>query len=311
MGIQYSYLTDNGLICVQGAEATSFLQGQLTCNMATLQPQHVQLAGYCNRQGRLHAIMLVYCLSDSDGRLTYLLQLPHDIIEQSLQQLTQYAAFSNVNITNVSDQWHSIGIIDSEESTLTMSNQLSFPSSLNACHITDAYIVAKVAENTSRYCLLCRDKTNPIIAWLSQHATCVEQNIWHCENIRAGIAYIHADTIEAFTPHQVNLQLVDGVSFDKGCYLGQEVVARMHHLGKLKQHAYYAISTTQDELVITPGDPIVSQAQKIVGHVINSSYLNNSYHLLISVQDVATEQTLTLKKAPTITLELKELPYHW
>ncbi len=311
--ILFGHLIDHGIMTVTGNDAMTFLQGQLTCDMTSVTPQHSQLAGYCNRQGRLHAIMRVYCMNDRDNVPSYLLRLPRDIIEHTLAQLQQYAVFSNVTLADASDTWQLIGVMFSEGTPATSLAEINLPSQHDACQHTKTTLIAAIPGLTQRYEILCQDKHNACIDWLSQHATCVEPNHWQYHDIRAGIPRVHANTIETFTPHNVNLQLINGISFTKGCYLGQEIVARMHHLGKLKQHAYHVTCKADQSLVPTPGDTVVTSdnPDKTIGQLITASYIDNTYHMLLSLQDAYVNQPIALKQSPTLSLQLETLPYCW
>lgn len=307
--IQYCNITDSGIILINGKDAATFLQGQLTCDIAALQPQHMQLAGYCNRQGRLQAILYVFCLIDDNNEKLYLLYLPTDIINHCLTQLKKYAAFSKVALADASQQWRCAGLFVPKGTTSIA--DLALPTNKNNYCINNNCIIGKIAEE--RYILLYQDTNNATLTWLSQQGVLVSQQHFQCAQIQDGIASIHAPTIEAFTPHHVNLPLVNGVSFNKGCYLGQEVVARMQHLGKLKQHGYYATGVVNNHYCINDGDEIIIQNEpnKTIGHVICHSQIEDTCHLLLSLQDSALNATLTFKKSPSIILQLHKLPYSW
>jgi len=113
-------------------------------------------------------------------------------------------------------------------------------------------------------------------------------NTWHLQNINENIPEIYPETFEKFTPHDLNLQLIDAIDFEKGCYQGQEIIARMHYRGKLKQHLYRAvIETTQP---ITPCTKIINQENKTVGYIVDCCKNSNKTELLISAKDKAIDQ---------------------
>src|SRR5262249_51229200 len=134
---------------------------------------------------------------------------------------------------------------------------------------------------------------------------------WKLENIMAGIPTIYPQTSELFTPHMINYHLINGVSFNKGCFVGQEVIARTQHLGKLKRHMYrlQVISDKRPE----PGDPVFSREQE-VGTVVDASpdpQLQSGYQLLAVIHDEKfIDQGLSLTPNGA-SLSLQSLPYTW
>ena len=241
-------LSQYGIIQVQGKDSQKFLQGQLTCDLMTVVSQCASLAAFCNAKGRVIASMRLW-QHDSD---CYYLLLPRDNLNNCLQQLQKYAMFSKVTLSNHSEQCNIMGII-SDEKQSTM-----------------------IALDEQRYFYL-GDET--------LHYQPITENQWDLLNIQSAQAHINHVISEKFTPHDLNYPQLGGVSFNKGCYVGQEVIARMEHLGKLKKHLYYCVADTAE---LPAAGSTVTQNSKSVGQLVNACIDNQAQcHALAVVNDQA------------------------
>lgn len=132
-----------------------------------------------------------------------------------------------------------------------------------------------------------------------------DKSAWELQDILAGIPTIYPETIGEFTPHQINYQLINGVSFNKGCYTGQEIIARMHYLGKPKQQMYRVSFVCEHPP--TPGTKIYnSNAQKVGTLVTAAPVAQNDYQALAVLQNDAITENLYVD---SILLTLLDLPY--
>lgn len=131
-------------------------------------------------------------------------------------------------------------------------------------------------------------------------------NHWQLQEIRAGIPTIYPETIGEFTPHQINFQLINGINFNKGCYIGQEIIARMHYLGKLKQQMY-RVSFNSPQLP-KPGTKLFNDNAQEIGQLVNAVLVTeNHYEALAVLQNDAIKEAIYLQ--PRIILTLLDLPY--
>jgi hypothetical protein len=213
----YTELQNQGLIQVQGPDAKTFLQGQLTCDLNTVTAQQSQLGAHCNLKGRMISLFRVM----QWGPEHYMLSLPLTMVSSALQNLKKYAIFSKVTIDDQSQQFIKIGIAgDQAPSTIATVNAdyvLQYPdSSLPRFEI---YTTSALTPSFS--------KKDPL--W------------WAQLDIQAGIPTVYPETIEMFLPHHVNLFALGGIGLEKGCYLGQEIIARMHYKGNIKKKLMYAM----------------------------------------------------------------------
>lgn len=129
---------------------------------------------------------------------------------------------------------------------------------------------------------------------------------WELQDIHTGIATVFPETRGAFTPHQLNYHLVNGISFNKGCYTGQEIIARMHYLGKLKQQLHQVSFTTEQPLIL--GTSIHNADQQTVGTLINIAETTPTHYVALAVlQNDALPQSLYLTAKHPILLTLQEM----
>jgi folate-binding protein YgfZ len=192
-----------GLLAVTGADARAFLHAQLTNNIETLGAERAVLAGWCTAKGRLLATMLV--IPSPDG---FLLQLAKDLAPAVAKRLSMYILRSKVKITDESEAWAQYGVWHAVPRVTWDGDTVSIPVS-NSRSLS---IGKSLAQNCSR-----------------------KEEDWTLEEIRAGRPWISAATQDQFVPQMVNLETIGGVDFQKGCYPGQEIVARAQYRGEVKR----------------------------------------------------------------------------
>lgn len=247
----FTYLDSMGLIAVTGIDAEKFLQGQLTCDVLSMQTQ--ALGAYCNRQGRVLATF--YLIKQIDR---YFLYLPRNNLAATLADFNRYAPLSKVELHDVSDQWISVGMVGYEAISAWNQGMLE--------HANDILQLTIGDSKQARYLYLAPRTYLPTIQRVLQTITPSEPKQWFLADIHAKIPNIHDKTRALFTPQDINYSLLGGVSFKKGCYIGQEIVARMHYLGKAKQSLYHV--ALKSKALIEEGQAITQQA-KTIGYWVN------------------------------------------
>jgi len=220
-----------GCIRATGADVQTFLQGQLSNDINQLQNAHVQLSAYCNPKGRMLAQFLV--IPDQQD---FLLLLPRSILEPTLKRLRMFVLRSQVTLTDASDDTVCLGIAGNAASSLLPS---PVPRQDYQLTQSDDILISQLPAPCPRYLLLCPPaRATAIWQQATAQLLATDQHLWHWLDIQAGLPSIWPQTVEEFVPQMVNLELIDGVNFKKGCYPGQEIVARMHYLGKPKRRMY-------------------------------------------------------------------------
>jgi hypothetical protein len=229
-------LSAYGLIRVSGADAGTFLQGQLTNDVSALDAGHSQLNGWLTAKGRLLAVLRVF-RRDTD----WLLRLPQILVEPIVKRLRLFVLRAQVQIEDAATDLAGFALCG-EDSPPLLAEVLGFKpclqdeGSLIEC---DGVSILRAPGESPRFELYAPPATLAAL-WkqLGESAQPANDASWRLLELRAGLPEIYPETQDRLVPQMANLQLVGGVSFTKGCYPGQEIVARMHYLGALKRRMY-------------------------------------------------------------------------
>ena len=225
-------LTHLGLFECSGEDASSFLQNQVTSDVNHLSPDLAQHSAWCSAKGRMLASLLLYRQNNGLQAL-----ISADLLESSLKRLQMFVLRSRVKLSDRSDNQRVLGLSGPHVEQALQAVDAPVPGSDLAKGTWAAGTVIRLREN--RFILVLDGEQAPAL-WqqLVGVAKPVSPKVWQWLEIQAGIPLISAATREAFVPQMANLDKIGGVSFRKGCYPGQEVVARTQYLGKIKRHLY-------------------------------------------------------------------------
>ncbi len=226
-----SDLSGLGLIRVSGEDARQFLQGQLTNDINQVDAGRSQLSSYCSPKGRM---LTSFRILERDGDL--LLMLPMERLEAVLKRLRMFVLRSRAKLEDASGELARVEL--SGECALDLL-PVEPPAEDDAITFQDGYSVIRIAGDRPRFEVIAPpSQIEALWKEAATRATPTGFAAWKLLDIRAGIPSVWEETVEAFVPQMANLQAVKGVSFTKGCYTGQEIVARMQYLGKLKRRMY-------------------------------------------------------------------------
>jgi folate-binding protein YgfZ len=264
---QIVFLKDLAVIKISGKKTQEFLQGQMTCDVLTATEEKIIIGAACNHQGRILAICFLMRSSED-----YLCILPKDISTSFIQHLNKYAVFSKVSIVDVSIEYYLYGWLGDR-----------LPDYLK--HLANAFLLKGFV---TRYLILSREKLNAKGA--------PNDTLWKLMDIYSGLPTIHLSTVGKVTPHMVDLQLLGGVSFSKGCYVGQEIIARTQYLGKSKKHLCRA--EMEGMIEMSEGETIFSDSQES-GWVINTVNYQEITYLLVVLQE-PIDRSFLLKGQPLL-----------
>lgn len=276
-------LSHLGLIALDGPEAASFLQGQVTNDVNAIGPTHTQLSAHCSPKGRMLASFRVL---RQDERI--LLQLPRGLVPGLLQRLRMFLLRAKATIADISDEQVAVGLAGDCAPALLAPHFPELPQGDNDLTRAGGVSAIRLPAPVPRFLLL--GSPEPMQAlWtaLEGRAQVVDPGYWALLDIRAGLPQVLPETREAFVPQMVNLQLIDGVSFTKGCYTGQEVVARMQYLGKLKRRMYWA--EVASEGAPSPGDELYaegSSSEQGAGRVVAAQPSGPGRYELLAVVEI-------------------------
>jgi folate-binding protein YgfZ len=228
-------LTDLGLIRVSGVDSAVFLHNLLTNDISGIKPDGARFAGFCTAKGRLLALLLIWREGDD-----FLLMLPRDILPVILKKLSMYVLRSKVKLNDTSDEKILLGLSGAVLPAPTFAQELNGLARFGTGSIDGGQAIRL---DQTRW-LLALDPAAATSIWqqLSTSVRPVGLGAWHWLEIAAGQPRVVASTQEAFVPQMLNMELaaVGGVSFSKGCYPGQEIVARTQYLGKVKRRTFRA-----------------------------------------------------------------------
>jgi len=262
-------LSHLGVIQASGEDAASFLQGQLTNDINQVDEQHCQISGYCNPQGRLLAIFQIFRFQGD-----YFLLLPSSLLHETLERLKKFILMSKVAIKDASDDWVRIGIYGKQASERLQPLLDSLPDTQHSACVSAGLCTLPVSTGSVPRFLVFGPPADMQNLWnkLNVHLAPVGASNWGWHDIQAGIPVVYPETIGSFIPQMVNLEAFDGINYKKGCYTGQEIIARLHYRGKLKRRMYLAyIARDGFDTPPQPGDILyhdqADQESKAIGHI--------------------------------------------
>jgi len=296
-------LSQLGVIAFRGDDAATFLQGQLTNDVRSLHADAAQWNGYCSPKGRLLGNFLLWRQGED-----YCLQLSADILPGVLKRLSMFILRAKVQGRDASDESVRLVVAGKQAQAAVTAAMGAVPEAAMRSIISDAGQVVRVGDD--KFVLSIVAERAPAV-WqvLRQSAIPVGAPVWDWLRLNAGIPMIVAATQEQFVPQMVNLEVIGGVSFQKGCYPGQEIVARSQYLGKLKRRMFLAHVDAE----AAPGDSLYSAdiEGQATGTVVNAAPAPTGGFDVLAVAQVesASTQILHLKASDGPALSLKPLPY--
>ena len=288
LNVEQSYATVLGgdaFIQVQGIDAAKFLQGQVTCDMDEVNPAQMRFGAHCTHKGRMIGSFMASKI-DSD---TYLLKTAADNIENLLNSLKKYIVFSKAE-ASIAKDWIAIGLSGADSESVVSQFFGELPAGDNQKVIHDNIHCHQISDGQRYEIWLSQSHAQDFWPHCNKLVSASSLN-WQLENIRAGIGQVIADTTEKFIPQAINLHEVGGVSFTKGCYTGQEIVARMKYLGNQKRHmAHFSATGTS---LAAGSNVFIQSSDKNVGEVVNCvTTSNHSCEGLVVIVDDALSDTI-------------------
>ncbi|MBE9568497.1 MAG: folate-binding protein YgfZ [Proteobacteria bacterium] len=297
-------------VVIAGDDAVSFMQGQFTNDVALVDEDNSQLSAFCNNKGRMLANFRLF-----KHQQNYFISLKSDLVESSIEHLQNYVLRAHVAIQDVSEQLIHLGVSGKNAVSLLSPFIEDIKQDIDSVSHSDNYIaicVASAQGDTPRYEIFCSpDDAKDLWQKLSPQVEVVDPSSWEYLNIQAGLPFIDSKTSGEFVPQMVNMELLNGVSFTKGCYTGQEIVARMHYLGKLKKRCFKINIDTEKRP--HAGDTLFAEnarAGQNTGIIIQAEKNPDSgYDALAVIQIADSEAKLFLGDAEGPAVAVKELPY--
>jgi hypothetical protein len=300
-GTILSDLSHRGVIGINGEDSQTFLQGQTT-NDVRLATERAQYNSLCTPKGRMLASFLLW--RDADG---YFLQLPAALQAGIQKRLTMYVLRSKVKVRDATEESVRLGVAGAGAEALLQAAIGALPSEVMGVARHDKGTIIRLGA--TRFEIVTAPEQGPAL-WeeLSRLATPAGSTCWEWLEIHAGIPVILPQTQEQFTPQMANFEAIGGVSFNKGCYTGQEIVARTQYLGKVKRRLYLA--HVDSDSAPQPGDELFG-AEPTAGMVVNVQPApGGGYDLLAVIPTASVEAgAVHFKSAEGPALHFLPLPY--
>jgi folate-binding protein YgfZ len=285
-----------GIIRAAGADAASFLHNQLTNDVLLMKEGKCRLAAFCNAKGRMQASFVVYKRSAEE----LLLIGRKDLLAQTVKRLSMFVLRAKAKLTDASDEFQLLGLAG--DAVLTALNAASAePWHRHTAADADVLTLYPALGQVRAFWVAEKDTVVPTGPALSAE-------LWQVGEVMSGIAWVELATFEAFVPQMLNYESVDGVNFKKGCYPGQEVVARSQFRGTLKRRAFIV----QSAAPMAAGQEVFSSldATQPCGLVAQAAHDGASHVAVVELQLTATENSsLHLGAADGPVLSLLPLPY--
>lgn len=305
-------LADLGLLALSGQDAASLLHRLLTNDVERLRTSEARLAGICSQKGRLQGSFLVWKSGDA-----IMLQLPREIQPSTHKRMQMYVMRDKVEITDVTTENVLLGMGGQAAQNVLTNWFPELPAEPYGLVHNETGTLIRVADafDAPRFeWILSKETLNNIWPALSANLTLTNQAAWRLADIDAGIPQIVTATQEQFVPQMVNYELVGGVSFKKGCFIGQEIVARTQHLGKIRRRMLAATIEMQSAPSQTLSGVDVYSSEdpsQPCGMIVNAEYVSDATVMcLVSMRlDAAESGTIHLGDPNGPALQFKPLPY--
>ena len=284
------------VLTVSGKDAAKLLQGQITCDVNVVSETKSSLGALCNPKGRAITTFLLVKTGD-----VFLMVLPKELLEAVKKRLQMYVLRSDVTLTDSSGQLCLVGLChpDNQSGSLFATTQ-------------EEIIAVNLSETESRY-LVIAEVDKAIALWSdrigNQGFQPENSEQWRYLDIISGIPWLTTETCEEFIPQMLNLDLLGGISFNKGCYTGQEIVARTHYLGKAKRALFLAECDTP--YTPEPNSTIIDDrtgTEQAIGKVL----LAQSFHSAHGNEGTRCKMLIVLQVSNTDTgnLQLKDINHN-
>jgi hypothetical protein len=309
----YARLPGIGVLSVAGRDAAKFLQGQATCDILGLPPGQTTLGAFCTAKGRALAVFRVLRVEDR-----VFLLLPSDLLEAVRLHLRKYVLRAEVRIEDASAHWAAFGLFGQQSAAalhalglppLDQDNEAEGQGGL----LASFYAIRMPDVGGPRVLVLADAAKAEGIGrfWEAQGFARLDEACWHLEDIRAGLPTVTPATAEAFVPQMLNLDLLGGISFNKGCYTGQEIVARTHYLGSLKRRMFRLRGGEGPPPRAGDGLSVGEGEERNAGTVVAAAASPDGGYELLAVLggDLAETAGSVFKTAGGARLALSDLPY--
>ena len=291
----WSKLTQYVVLRCSGPDARKFLQGQFTCDVNNLTPNQTSLGACCTPKGRMLALFRIAQAGEE-----FWLRLPRELAPGLMEHLKKYMVFFKASLA-LDESIQVLGWVPH-----TPTSELDLPEGVDQSVTTSDSVLVRVPGDTARYEIWA---TGSQLEELQAQLPAEQQqpeSFWQLSDILAGLGEVYATTREEFIPQMLNLQSLGGVSFKKGCYTGQEIVARMQYLGTLKRRMYLA--RWDGQTPPAPGAAITDTGGASLGTLVRTQPTQDQGIQLLAVLN---QESLEAGATPALEEDGQLIPLQW
>ena len=295
-------LNNIGVIQITGEERATYLQGQITADINKLNSNNSLLACHCDFKGKVWSVFYALAWQDSILLITH-----NSVLDKSLTELNKYGVFAKVEISNKSGDWRIIGGAGSQfEDSI---NELfgTLPTGDGTVISNDFGLVMSIQQPEQRYLVIQPENAKKQL----NNELAQDGDLWEIADIRAGIGDIRDTSTNEYVPQMLNLQALHAIDFEKGCYMGQEVVARTKYLGRNKRAGF--ILKTESEKKDLSGEQLeyqIGENWRPGGKILRSgSDSGQTWIFAVLANDTEIGSSFRVKSAPNTIFITQPLPY--
>lgn len=285
----------------RGLDADSFLQGQLSSDLRLLTPERAQISSYNSPKGRMLAVVHLLRAGDS-----ILIELHESVADSVLKRLRMFVLRSKLTLDNAAADVHTIGLTGDDAGRLLATAGLPVPQQPLACahDAQRGLVVMRRIGAAPRYSVA--GPAAAVAALAAQWPVSPNPAAWQLADIEAGVPVVYPQTSDHFVPQMANLDRLGGISFDKGCYTGQEIVARLHYLGQLKRRLF---TCDVDGPPPLPGSDILAgEPAAVAGEVVDAVDVDGSRTAMSVVLQLSHATAPDLRIADGRAVRLHAVP---
>ncbi|MBB6523702.1 YgfZ/GcvT domain-containing protein [Pseudoteredinibacter isoporae] len=293
---------------VIGPDSKSFLQGQLSCDLDEVSDTQWRLGAHCNHKGRMLSSFRASALGEEHIRLI----LRHNISENAHKALAKYAIFSKAELSVNSDLL-GLGLSGTNAENQLQAWQLPRPKDGQCAEHNGVQILNISGDRFEIW--TDSERMKNLLDQLKSEPLLVDNAYWRLLDIRAGIAEIEAGVEESIIPQMLNFNELDGINYQKGCYTGQEIIARMQYRGNLKRHTVRLLNKADnaddfDSTSLKSGAELFcADSKQAVGELVNIAISSEGIEALAVIKDDAAEKALALSPDGPWNFTVEPLPY--
>lgn len=281
--ISYAELTHLDVIQLTGQDTLKFLQGQCTQDVMQLKPNQPMAGAFCNAKGRMISNVQLVLVNQEP---TEVLMICHKSSAEALfNHLKKYAAFfRGMKLNYASDAYRGFGISGLEEVSLASTQEQFTTSAVFGWDAQRAMLWQSSDLELPEFAAEANDQS---------------LNEWQAQDIQSQKLWLDSDQIESWIPQNVSLDELDGISFKKGCYTGQEVIARLHFKGQSKKRLF-ALTASSDK----PFTDSIYNGEKAIGQVIQRATVGQTQFALAVLPTTASDAPLYLDENQQVEIQL-------